>query len=249
MKNIHLAPTLEPSKLYKVKDLLSFEEYQNKSVYAGNLHVYITNSESIYAHNYLLIISDSLQIGKKGDIILINSTREGHTEYTRMNGSQGWFASEVNYQKDWNYKKIVLTNDAKLIKDGVQEIDETFLHWLAENPTCEYVEVTQSFNPTETVYGFNTSPYKIIITPQKDISSIDSIDSKIQDYSMDYLSSVADGKRPTGYADEDFRAGANKMFELVPDIISEYLETAFISTEQGYLNPNEWLAKRINKNA
>jgi len=36
-------------------------------------------------------------------------------------------------------KKIILTTDATLIADGVQEIDDTFLEWFIKNPTCDYV--------------------------------------------------------------------------------------------------------------
>jgi hypothetical protein len=35
------------------------------------------------------------------------------------------------------YRKVVLTTDQKLIKDGVQAIDDEFLDWLVKNPSCE----------------------------------------------------------------------------------------------------------------
>ena len=38
-------------------------------------------------------------------------------------------------------KKIVLTTDQDLIKDGVQTIDDKFLEWFIKNPSCEFVEV------------------------------------------------------------------------------------------------------------
>jgi hypothetical protein len=38
-------------------------------------------------------------------------------------------------------KKIILTTDETLIKDGVQEIDKEFLEWLDKNPSCEFVEI------------------------------------------------------------------------------------------------------------
>jgi hypothetical protein len=38
-------------------------------------------------------------------------------------------------------KKIILTTDQDLIKDGVQEIDDEFLEWFVKNPSCEEVEV------------------------------------------------------------------------------------------------------------
>jgi hypothetical protein len=38
-------------------------------------------------------------------------------------------------------KKIILTTDPDLIKDGVQAIDDEFLEWFINNPSCEWVEV------------------------------------------------------------------------------------------------------------
>jgi hypothetical protein len=40
-----------------------------------------------------------------------------------------------------NLKKIILTTDQDLIKDGVQAIDDEFLEWFINNPSCEWVEV------------------------------------------------------------------------------------------------------------
>ena len=42
---------------------------------------------------------------------------------------------------DVGYKKIILTTDQDLIKDGVQEIPDEFLEWFVKNPTCEFVIV------------------------------------------------------------------------------------------------------------
>lgn len=40
-------------------------------------------------------------------------------------------------------KKIILTTDQDLIKDGVQVIDDEFLKWLVKNPNCETVEIKE----------------------------------------------------------------------------------------------------------
>ena len=37
--------------------------------------------------------------------------------------------------------KVILTTNKLLIKDGVQAIDDEFLEWFVENPSCERVEV------------------------------------------------------------------------------------------------------------
>jgi hypothetical protein len=41
----------------------------------------------------------------------------------------------------YSAKKIILTTDQDLIKDGVQAIDDTFLKWFVKNPSCESVEI------------------------------------------------------------------------------------------------------------
>ena len=44
-----------------------------------------------------------------------------------------------NIQK--SAKKIILTTDQDLIKDGVQAIDDEFLEWFVKNPSCEFVKI------------------------------------------------------------------------------------------------------------
>ena len=60
-------------------------------------------------------------------------------------------------------KKIILTTDQDLIKDGVQSIDDEFLEWFVKNPTCEYISVE---NVPDFIYETNHSCYKII-TPKE----------------------------------------------------------------------------------
>ena len=44
-----------------------------------------------------------------------------------------------------------------------------------------------------------------------------------------------------------FIKGAEWQAERIPSTIEEYLETAFISKEQGYMNPKEWFEQFKNK--
>jgi hypothetical protein len=72
------------------------------------------------------------------------------------------FKKFMNYN---HYRKIILTNDLELIKDGVESIDDSFLEWFVKNPTCEYVDVEEvccgmfSGNPCDTC---TLKEYKII---------------------------------------------------------------------------------------
>jgi hypothetical protein len=62
-------------------------------------------------------------------------------------------------------KKIILTTDGDLIKDGLQAIDDTFLEWFVRNPSCEKVDVI--YDKDAFPYGVETAKgygwYKIII--------------------------------------------------------------------------------------
>jgi hypothetical protein len=42
-------------------------------------------------------------------------------------------------RRDW--KKILMTTDPELIKDGIQEIEDLFLVWFVKNPTFDEVEI------------------------------------------------------------------------------------------------------------
>ena len=60
-------------------------------------------------------------------------------------------------------KKIILTTDQELIKDGVQAIDDEFLEWFVKNPSCEEVKVDKNWN-----YPLDKSwEYKIIIPSEE----------------------------------------------------------------------------------
>ena len=61
-------------------------------------------------------------------------------------------------------RKIILTTDQDLIKDGVQAIPDEFLEWFVENPSCDSVEVKPLLsNNGNVLFG-----YKIIIPKEKD---------------------------------------------------------------------------------
>jgi hypothetical protein len=61
-------------------------------------------------------------------------------------------------------KKIILTTDQDLIKDGVQAIDDDFLEWFVKNPSCEEVEIQYRYN---FYVGQDLTHYKIIIPQQE----------------------------------------------------------------------------------
>jgi hypothetical protein len=152
MKNIHIIPTDKPSKLGLCNNQLTFLlNHQNilvghKDYPTTYQHIYITSSEEIREGDYGFDVVHKC---------VVKITKELIDNYL--------------------YKKIILTTDPDLMKDGVQAIDNEFLEWFVKNPSCEFVEV-ESFCK----YGFNCPSegdfdkqylcdigYKIIIPKEK----------------------------------------------------------------------------------
>jgi hypothetical protein len=135
MKNIHLLPTDKPSRLW-VNNLRRRLELENENLIGSNTaqHIYITSDEEIKEGDWFTDDNNSLK----------RSYKLSHVQFA-------------------NPKKIILTTDDQLIKDGVQAIDDEFLEWFVKNPNCERVEV----NPLLSNNGRALFGYKIII-PQEE---------------------------------------------------------------------------------
>ena len=177
MKNIHVLSTNKPSILvYDTNDDLNLtsmkmvQEFSNKKV-----HIYITSDEEI----------------KEGDVVKIpcgvGKVKELFWKFGNDNPSyivEDIFTYKLRYgQKEdelqinsFRYedvKKIILTTDQDLIKEGVQAIDDEFLEWFVKNPSCEEVKVdlvsVNEFGSEITVngYGFDKFIYKIIIPKEE----------------------------------------------------------------------------------
>ena len=140
MKNIHILPINKPSRLCFRNYL--FINKDNIGTYSNVefKNIYITSDEKPKA-------GDWRYNTRSNSLIQPNtSTLGGLSEYD---------------------KKIILTTDPDLIKDGVQAIDYKFLEWFVKNPSCKSVEViteqyTQNYHKD---IWYNR--YKIII-PQEE---------------------------------------------------------------------------------
>ena len=120
MKNIHVLPTDKPSKLY-FNHNKEFEKYQfskepfiNGLTNTTNQHIYITSSDEEI---------------KEGDWCYHPLLKGGSIIQSKFDNPNS------------TMKKIILTTDQYLIRDGVQAIDDEFLEWFVNNPSCEWVEV------------------------------------------------------------------------------------------------------------
>ena len=132
MKNIYVLPTDKPSRLAYFNNKLLFAPNAGFIIADGKQHIYITSDEKIKEGDYHICIKDNVFIEKalKHELDIINENPN-------------------------DYKKIILTTDPDLIKDGVQAIDDEFLEWFVNNPSCEFVEtkkVKWILNPQYLIY-------------------------------------------------------------------------------------------------
>jgi hypothetical protein len=145
MKNIHILPTDQPSRLHLWTDengmrlALCELEYSHTR---NTQNLYITSSEEI--------------------IEGVNQWYLDKFLNKPMNSGGAQYGEKQNI--------ITLTTDQTLIADGVQSINDEFLKWFVKNPTCEFVEVKSDWKLLGNDYehnGYATLVYKIII-PQEE---------------------------------------------------------------------------------
>jgi len=161
MKNIHVLPTDKPSRVFITKDEGLGFDYQilgNTELDCQNQNIYITSDEKI----------------KEGDWCFLDQPLENgfpnHQEVFQ-NKDDSDYLNMVNHL----VKKIILTTNIDLIKDGVQAIDDEFLEWFVNNPSCEEVETEKWFDTSYIDLGigkvYHNNPtiplYKIIIPKEE----------------------------------------------------------------------------------
>jgi hypothetical protein len=126
MKNIRILTTKLASRLIidTIENKLYFQPIlHEKTINVLPQHIYITSDEKFVRDEY---ITDGLEVTKATP---------------KLVDAQGLID-----RRDW--KKIILTTDQDLIKDGVQAIPDEFLEWFVKNPSCEEVKVEKEFIQT-----------------------------------------------------------------------------------------------------
>jgi|LakMenE18May11ns_1017448.scaffolds.fasta_scaffold9861931_2 hypothetical protein len=135
MKNIHILPTDKPSKLQKTKHDNFFLSFRvDLFTDCTSQHIYVTSDDKIKEGDFFYVKTPNIH---GGNIVTkcLNLGKGCWSEHilTDTIDEKGYHPSHC--------KKIILTTDQDLIKDGVQAIDDTFLKWFVNNPSCEEVEV------------------------------------------------------------------------------------------------------------
>jgi hypothetical protein len=127
MKNIHILPTEKPSELYiNMQGTLSKDGLKMR---LKNQNIYITSDEEIKEGDWVLGDFPDNPIGK-----VISKYGQEFTAQS-LNGDKYGLA-------EYDSKKIILTTDSQVIKDGVQAIDDEFLEWFcSKNGEVDFVKV------------------------------------------------------------------------------------------------------------
>jgi hypothetical protein len=136
-KNIHILPTDKPSKLFVFMNKLMVIGKVSTDDGNANRHIYITSDGEIKEGDWCYYLNNA-----GGGNIVCQAYK--HPKDERMlfdDGNRNRKIGEGITPIDGDCKKIVLTTDSILIKDGIQEIPMDFLEWLVHNPSCERVEL------------------------------------------------------------------------------------------------------------
>jgi len=138
-------------------------------------------------------------------------------------------------------KKIILTTDTTLIKDGVQAIDDDFLEWFVKNPSCEIVEVERGylgmggFVKSNEPISKDKIEYKIIIPKEEpkdvvlgyktslDAQMLDKVEPK-----QETLEEVVNNFKKTDVYINEIKQEQEKMYseQEVKDLIEDWTKMA-----------------------
>jgi len=199
MKNLFLVPTDKRSRLWynNLSDtqelLLSIVEVET----SNSQHIYITSDEEI-------------KEGEKGWLLENNSITKNVCEFDCSNGLDGIYSTD---------KKIILTTDQDLIAEGVQSINNEFLEWFAQNPSCEFVEVDES------KYFDGSHGEYIIIIPQEEPNTFEYTNTN------DFTSMIYNPQEKPNFTEVTINAFAKSM-DLTLETEPETLEEAM--SKDGY---------------
>jgi hypothetical protein len=127
MKNIFLLPTEESSRIGRFVDTQKLILRSEKDIPRGeNLNIYITSEEEVNVNDYVIVSCSEEEIEE------VRVVTGYYNEQFLFDGKS---------QIHMNYcKKIIFTTDFRLAPN-VQKIDDEFLEWFVNNPTCDFVEV------------------------------------------------------------------------------------------------------------
>jgi hypothetical protein len=155
MRNVFIAPTKGPSRLFTLFGILSIDGNYivREDAQIENQGIYITNEDSVnpgdHVFNsfnntvYKIVRDDSPRIvlGIQGNLPL----------------------SAINKE---HYHKIIISDDMNLIESGIQEVSTKFMKWFSNNMECKCVKIENGWRRFDEKLGY-LSRYNIIISEVK----------------------------------------------------------------------------------
>jgi len=216
MKNIHLIKTNKTSRLF-------YDKVENRLI---NKNIYITSDKKI----------------KEGDYIISLVNDESFGMVWKCDESQ--IKNMIDF--DLEVKKIILTTDADLIKDGVQPIDDEFLKWFVKNPSYEGVEIGEGTRYEDEwidnedggeIYQHQYCCYKIII-PQEEPKDVvlgykTSLDAQMLDKIEPKQKTYEEAAESRYGTDMDSIRGGN-VYDLNADVKRGFIEGAKSDAARDY---------------
>ena len=189
MKNIHVLPTNKLSDLLlciksymehedtpaensdnKGNFRLGFGKYANKVFYKPH-HIYITSDEEIKERDWFI---------REGSIHKCFRVHKTDIEFLTSIDSV-YCGLNTFWSKEY-CKKIILTTDQDLIKDGVQSIDDEFLEWFVKNPSCENIKIESTYKDFNPI----THTHKIIIPKEEPKQTVEEYEQQgLEKYSYE----------------------------------------------------------------
>ena len=145
MKNIYVLPTDKPSRFFITNE----DEYGFREHYAPDtmqtikcMNIHITSDEEIKEGDWF-IHPDSSCFDKECKEVSIGGYEI--LRVIKVDENFIYHSAMMAIHKNKNIKKIILTTDQGLIKNGVQAIENDFLEWFVKNPSCEWVDVKRNY--------------------------------------------------------------------------------------------------------
>jgi hypothetical protein len=156
MKNLHLLKVsnnilsaimvgVVPNNFRLTKDVI--DDTSDWMRFGSGNHLYITSEEPIQPYDWMLHNSHKISSVHKVDGIVGDYVITLHDDKGLSS----------------NCKKVILTTDQELIKDGVQAIPDEFLEWFVKNHSCEEVDLIKLRKEN----GYEFLGYEIIIPKEE----------------------------------------------------------------------------------
>jgi hypothetical protein len=219
-RNLWVIPTDKPSQLYakdgnyKLANSTMAMDWYISSVGYEPQNIYITSDEEIREGDwcYQVELKDG-KVDKCYDVTLYHTWTNNGVDKTRK------------------YRKIILTTDQDLVKDGVQGIDDDFLEWFVKNPSYESVLVINlygDFNPIEYFYE--------IIIPKEEPKQ-ETLEEAAKNY-RDKVGYIKSSELENQIAMLGFKEGAKWQSEKMYS--EEDLRNAFFNFPDEWICFEEW---------